>query len=277
MKTLAKGIIVVALVVGGAVGAGVAAAADSDPIDAVGLKWNGPTLDANCTRVNACTSTRVLNGEAWAAGSLVWQTDFTARFLELYDTATCQLVARCPAPGETSPSELTVLGGLLYHYDFGTGLLYGVDTNLCQAVTVCNPPGDDLAEGLTSDGTFLYKGDSQFIYKFLPAGAAGGGCQEVARCPNPINDSADGLAFCNDQLIMLGYSGAIYRIDFNTCTITGNCQLNNGADGNGITSDHAARLWADNVNGDLDLVDVGCSIPIPVERQTWTGIKAFYR
>lgn len=277
MKTLAKGILVLSFSTGAALLLAGGAAADTDPIDAVGSKWNEPTLDANCTRVNACTSSRQLNGEAWAGGSLLWQTDFGGGLLELYDTSTCQFVSRCVVPGGVSPSELTVLGGLLYHYDFGTGLLYGINTTSCQTASICNPPGDDQAEGLTSDGTYLYKGDSQFIYKFLPGGAAGGGCQEVARCPNPAGDSADGLTFCNDQLIMLGYSGIVYRIDFNSCTITGTCQLNAGASGNGIASDRTNRLWADNINGDIDLVDVGCSIPIPVSRETWSSIKVFYR
>lgn len=37
------------------------------------------------------------------------------------------------------------------------------------------------------------------------------------------------------------------------------------------------RLWADNVNGDIDAVDVGCSIPVPVAPTTWSGIKTLYR
>lgn len=249
-----------------------------DPAGAIGTPSHRPTLDAGCTRINACTSTnRLLNGEAWAGNNQIWQTEFNSNTIQLFDLNTCQVLRQCPAPGANYPSELTLLNGTLYHYDFGTGLIYAINPATCQVIATCDPPGDDLAEGLTSDGTYLYKGDSQSIYRFLPPAPTGAGCQEVSRCPNPQGDSADGLTLCNGLIIMLGYTGNVYSIDFNTGTAIGACQLNLGADGNGITSDRAGRLWADNVNGDLDAVDAGCQIPVPVLSVTWTSIKSRYR
>lgn len=249
-----------------------------DPQGAIGSPGRRPTLDAVCTRINVCSSaSRVLNGEAWVGGDQLWQTEIITNTLQLFDLNTCQIIRQCPAPGGSYPSELTLLNGTLYHYDFGTGLLYAIDPPTCLVMATCDPPGDDLAEGLTSDGTYLYRGDSEFIYKFLPPSDAGGDCRQVSVCPNPAGDSADGLTTCNGQIIMLGYSGTAYRIDFNTCSVVGACQLNLGAEGNGLTSDHVGRLWTDHVNGNLDAVDVGCQIPVPVRGSTWSGLKLMVR
>lgn len=249
-----------------------------DPQGAIGRPEPRGTPAAGCARINVCgTPGRALNGEAWAGGNQVWQTELTTNSLQLFDLGTCQVIRQCPAPGASFPSELTLLNGTLYHYDFGTGLIYAIDPTTCQVMATCDPPGDDLAEGLTSDGTYLYRGDSQFIYKFLPPAAAGTECQSVSTCPNPVGDSADGLTMCNDMLIMLGYSGTVYRIDFNTGTVVGACPLNDGAAGNGLTSDHVGRLWTDQLNGDLDAVDVGCQIPDPVRKFTWSALKLLAR
>ena len=254
----------------------VAAPSDpSDPANAPGL-GNGPT--AACTRVNVCTSTVLANGEAYAGSGLMWRTNFSAGTLELVDLANnCTVVKSCPAPGAISPSELTLLNGVLYHYDFGTDLLYAIDPATCQVLASCDPPGDDFAEGLTNDGVALWRSDSTVLIRFTPPSAAGPGCEVLARCPLPPGDAADGLTMCEGNLIMLGYSGTIYRIDPNTCEVTGRCDLNTGASGNGLSSNRMDTVFADNSNGDLDSIDVGCRIPLPVSEQTWGAIKALYR
>ena len=104
------------------------------------------------------------------------------------------------------------------------------------------------------------------------------GCQVVRVCPNPAGDSADGLTFCGDNLIMLGYSGNLYEISPATCAVIGLCPLNAGASGNGITGDRNAVIFVDDiVSLNLDKVETGCDIPVPVEASTWSGVKVRYR
>ena len=247
----------------------------SDPQNAIGL---GGSPAATCARVNLCTGGAISNGEAYAGPGLLWRTNFLNNTLELVDLANgCAVIKSCPAPGASSPSELTFLNGVLYHYDFGTGLIYAIDPTTCQVLASCDPPGDDLAEGLTNDGQALWRSDSVELIKFTPPSAAGPGCQVLARCPLPPGDSADGLTMCQGNLIMLGYSGTVYSIDPNTCTVTGSCDLNAGASGNGVTSNRINTIYADDVSGDLDQIDVGCHIPLPAKASTWGGVKAIYR
>lgn len=248
----------------------------SDPDGAPGTKVQRPPGVVACNRVSVCAGGSLYNGQAFAGPGRIWRTNFFGRTLEFYDTDNCAVLTSCPAPGGVSPSELTLFSGVLYHYDFGTGLLYGIDPNTCLVVYVCDPPGDDLAEGLTHDGTALWKGDSHNLYRFLPT--ASGGCQVLSVCPNPAGDAADGLSFCGDNLIMLGYSGTLYEIDPATCVTVGLCPLNEGASGDGITSDRSALLFVDNSStNQLDRLDVGCDIPVPTLRKSWGHVKSVYR
>ncbi len=250
----------------------------ADPFSAPGQ--NGPaTPGAACDRVNVCATPGVVyNGEAFAGMGRIWRTNFTDGVLELWDVVNCTILARCPDPaaGVGTPSELTVIGDILYHYNFGTGLIYAIDTNTCQEVARCDAPGNDLGEGLTNDGTYLWRSDGNELIQFTPPTAAAG-CQIVGRCPLPAGDAGDGLTMCKDQLVMLGYSGTLYTIDPVTCRITGVCDLNAGATGNGLAGNRSDTVLADNDNGDLDRVDVGCDIPVPLENSTWGGVKALHR
>jgi len=253
-------------------------AAKGDPLNAPGSDGsNGPaTPGALCDRINVCTSDVLYNGEAYAGPGLLWRTNFSNLTIELWDLAKCTVIRSCPAPGAVSPSELTYMGGILYHYDYGTGLIYAIDPSTCQVIASCNAPGDDLGEGLTNDGTFLWRSDSSALIQFSPPTAVAG-CSIVGRCPLPGGDAGDGLTMCNGQLVMLGYSGRLYTIDPSGCDVTGLCDLNAGASGNGLTGNRSDTVLADNMNGDLDRVDVGCDIPVPVEPRTWGGVKAIYR
>lgn len=254
-----------------------AASGNPDPAQAIGQSSRLPALDGSCSRVPLClTGSRVLNGEAYVNSAKLWQTNFSTGMLELLDLTTCQVIQRCPAPNPSAPSELAMYGGLLVEYDFGTGVLTAIDTTNCAVVWTCNPPGDDLAEGLTADGTYLYKADSRGIYRFSVDNV--GTVTLAGFCANVPGDSYDGLTFCKqngETLVALGYSGVLYQIDFNTCQVLASCQLNLGADGNGLASNFVDHVYVDNVNGNVDELNVGCSLPpVPVEATTWSGIKA---
>jgi hypothetical protein len=191
-----------------------------DPMDPVGA-IGAPALEEGigCNRIGICPTVANSNGEAWAGNGQVWVTDFNAQQLRLVDTANgCSVIRSCPAPGGGSPSENSLIGNTLYHYDFALGIVFRIDATTCQLQGFCNPPGDDLAEGLTNDGQALWKGDSQALYKFDPLT-----CQVLQVCPNPPGDSADGLTMCGKYLVMLGYSGRVYQIEPNTCTIVASC------------------------------------------------------
>ena len=253
-----------------------ASVGSTDPLGAPGTSAPKLPNAVSCARVNVCAGATQYNGEAFVSPGLIWRTNFTAALLELYDVNACQVIRTCPAPSAAAPSELTLMNGILYYYDFVTGLLYGIDPNTCQVVYSCNPPGDDLGEGLTNDGTALWKGDGSNLYRFVPT--VSGGCQVLGVCPNPVGDAADGLSFCGEHLIMLGYSGNLYEIDPPSCQVLGLCPLNSGAQGNGITSDRTAILYVDDViTNQLDRVDVGCRIPTPAVKQSWGLVKSTYR
>ena len=254
-----------------------AASGNPDPASAIGQSSRLPALDGSCSRVPLCvTGSRVLNGEAYVASAKLWQTNFSINMLELVDLTTCQIVKRCPAPNPSAPSELAMYKGWLVEVDFGSGMLSAIDTSNCAVVWTCNPPGDDLAEGLAADGPYLYKADSQGIWQFSVDNT--GTVTLGGFCANVPGDSYDGLTFCKqggETLVALGYSGVMYQIDFNSCRVLASCQLNLGAEGNGLASNFVDHVYVDNVNGDVDELNVGCSLPpVPVEATTWSGIKA---
>ena len=61
-----------------------------DPRGAIGSPEPRSTLAAGCARINVCrTPGRALNGEAWAGGNQVWQTELTTNTLQLFDLGTC--------------------------------------------------------------------------------------------------------------------------------------------------------------------------------------------
>jgi hypothetical protein len=256
--------------------AGTALAAPDDPAGAIGT---GPPSDYDCNRIDSCELGFLPNGEAYGGiladqSPLLWITDFDHNMIILKPTLACTMtaIASFPAPGGMAPSENAFDGTFLYHYDFGTGLLYTIDPTTGMVVGSCNPPGDDLAEGLTWREGFLWKGDSQNIYVFTPPPD----CTVVNSFPNPGGDSADGLADCGDYIIMLGYSGVIYQLDPSNGLIVEQCDLNEGAMGNGLASDGLGVLWADHTGGYVDVVAVNCYVPFPVEETSWGTIKAMY-
>jgi hypothetical protein len=270
MRTLQMTLSILALV---AICTGSSYAAGPDPDGAIGQFMGTREV---CDRIPVCSASVLANGEAWAGGGLLWQTDFNDHTLKLIDVDnSCEVLRTCPAPGDASPSENAYNGQYLYHYDFGTGLMYEIDPETCQVMSSGNPPGDDSAEGLTYDyqtGLF-WKGDSSTLYGFT---YVGGVCTVMTQCANPAGDSADGLAVCGRYLLMLGYSGTIYQFNLDTCELVSSCELNAGPAGNGITSDLVSTLWVDQP-GAIDIMNRQCDQPVPVQESSWDSIKSFYR
>lgn len=245
-----------------------------DPVGAVGpavpAGSGSRTPSDTCAVPSECTlpepvRSSIPNGLAHVFADRFWMTGHDPLMLYLIKAGAsgCCLIDSCQSPGNIHPSELAYDQGYLYEYDFGTGLIYQIDPNTCQVVATCDPPGDDLAEGLTIDPASdpahreFWKGDSHKLYRFRFDL-----CPAVAddSCPNPSynghGDSADGLTFCGSSLMMLGYSGRLYRINPQTCQYT-SCALPALAAGNaynGLESDENGRILTTQRTGVIDFI-----------------------
>jgi len=94
--------LVVAVAMAGVTGN--AALAEQDPADPVGAVGAVADQFAACARIQVCPTGVFANGEAWAGGGKLWQTDFFASAIRLLNLNTCQYEASCPVAAG-SPSE----------------------------------------------------------------------------------------------------------------------------------------------------------------------------
>jgi len=249
----------------------------ADPPDAVGsaLAPDRTLAVTDCTHAQTCPIGYFVNGEADAGHGFVWQTDFFLAEVDLVDVARCRVVDRIRVP-MGAPSENAFDGRYLYHYNYHTGLIYKIDPDTHQIVAQCDAPGDDRAEGLAWDGEALWKGDSQNLLRFTPPPD----CKLLARISNPPLDSADGLGYCAGYLIMLGYSGRLYRIDPRDGTVVNACMIETGVNGNGLDTDGVSQVFADFHSSGTDHLDhlgFDCSMPVPTHGTSWGATKIRYR